>query len=60
MAVRFRRPNADWLYVHLADGKNWTQIGYADPMAGQVHAAEPEFAAMVRKAAAIRSAAEAV
>jgi hypothetical protein len=59
VAVRFRRANIDRLYVHLADGKSRTQIGYADLMTGQVHAAEPEFAAIVRKAAAIRSSSEA-
>jgi hypothetical protein len=59
VAVRFRRPNIDRLYVHLADGKSRTQIGHADLRTGQVHAAEPEFTAIVRKAVAIRSAAEA-
>jgi hypothetical protein len=57
VAVRFRRRNVDRLYVHLADGTRRTQIGYFDLLAGQVHAAEPEFAPIVAKAAAVRAAA---
>jgi hypothetical protein len=57
VAVRFRRRNIDRLYVHLADGTRRTQIGYFDLLKNQVHAAEPEFAAIVTKAAAVRAAA---
>jgi hypothetical protein len=55
-AVRFRRRNTDRLYVHLADGTRRTQIGYFDLLKNQVHAAEPEFASIVAKAAAVRAA----
>jgi hypothetical protein len=55
VAVRFRRRNTDRLYVHLADGKSRTQIGYYDLLAGKAHAAETEFAAIVGKAAAVRA-----
>jgi hypothetical protein len=56
VAVRFRRQNIDRLYVHLADGRTRTQIGYYDLLSDRAHAAEPEFAAIVAKAAAVRAA----
>lgn len=56
VAVRFRRQGVDRLYVHLADGRTRTQIGYFDLVTGRTHAAEPEFAAIVAKAAAVRAA----
>jgi hypothetical protein len=55
VTVRFRRRNTDRLYVHLADGKSRTQIGYYDLLAGKTHAAETEFAAIVGRAAAVRA-----
>jgi hypothetical protein len=56
VAVRFRKQGIDRLYVHLADGRTRTQIGYFDLLTGRTHAAEPEFAAIVAKAAAVRAA----
>jgi hypothetical protein len=50
VAVRFKRQRTDRLYVHLADGRSRHQIGYFDLLSGKAHAAEPEFAAVVKRA----------